>query len=269
MEVEEHEHGVPCWVDLGAPNPDKAAQFYESLFGWDIQEGPPEAGGYRMCLLKGRPVAGLSLQMNPGPSVWSTYVKVNNADEVAEKVTNQGGLVLQAPFDVMDFGRMAVFMDPAGAPIAVWQPGQHKGAGVVSEPGAYGWSELLTTDPDAATAFYSAVFGWEAELQEGEPHGYRVLTLGDRPVGGMMPKPMSIPGEVPSHWMVYFTVEDAVKTLERVGELGGGIQWGPVNIPQGRFGVASDPDGAVFSVIQMSDSDRANAAKTHPGEPAE
>ncbi len=265
MDVDEHENGAPSWVDLGAPDPDEAAQFYESLFGWDIQEGPPAAGGYRMCLLRGKPVAGIGPQMNPGPSIWSTHVSVDSADEIAERVSGKGGLVLQPPFDVMDYGRMAVFMDPAGAPISVWQPRRHKGAAIVSEPGAYSWSELLTTDTDAATSFYSAVFGWEAEEQEEGRHGYKVWKLGDRPVAGMMPKPVNIPAEVPSYWMVYFTVDDAEQALARIGELGGGIQWGPGDIPEGRFGVASDPTGAVFSIIELSDQDRAEAAKTHPG----
>lgn len=269
MEVEEHEHGMPSWVDLGTSDPDGAARFYNSLFGWEVQEGPPEAGGYRMCLLRGRAVAGLGPQMNPGPSVWSTYITVNSADEIATKVVENGGLVLQEPFDVMEFGRMAVFMDPAGAPISVWQPRQHKGAGIVSEPGTYTWSELLTTEPEDEADFYSAVFGWEAELQPDEPHGYRVWKLGSLPVGGMMPKPVNIPAEMPSHWMVYFTVENADEALDKIGELGGGIQWGPADIPQGRFGVASDPAGAVFSIIEVRDQDRGEAAKTHPGEPAE
>ena len=47
--------GTPCWVDLGADDIDKATAFYRGLFGWDIPPGPPEAGGYSIALLRGRP----------------------------------------------------------------------------------------------------------------------------------------------------------------------------------------------------------------------
>ena len=40
--------GTPSWVDLGTPDPAAAAAFYSGLFGWVIEQGPPEAGGYRI-----------------------------------------------------------------------------------------------------------------------------------------------------------------------------------------------------------------------------
>ena len=49
--------GTPCWVDLGVDDTARARAFYSRLFGWDIQDGPPEAGGYVMCLKDSHPVA--------------------------------------------------------------------------------------------------------------------------------------------------------------------------------------------------------------------
>ena len=37
-------NGTPCWVDVLVTDPAAAKTFYSSLFGWDIQDGPPEAG---------------------------------------------------------------------------------------------------------------------------------------------------------------------------------------------------------------------------------
>jgi hypothetical protein len=45
----------------------------------------------------------------------------------------------------------------------VWQLGEHRGAEVVNEPGAWAMSLLSTPDAEAATAFYGAVFGWQTE----------------------------------------------------------------------------------------------------------
>ena len=82
MEVDKYEEGVPSWVDLGTSDIDAAARFYGGLFGWEVPDPPPETGGYRVCMLKGQPVAGLGPQMNPGPPVWATYVNTADADAV-------------------------------------------------------------------------------------------------------------------------------------------------------------------------------------------
>jgi uncharacterized protein len=65
MDIDTYEHGVPSWVDLGTPDPAAAGEFYSALFGWDVQPGPPETGGYAMCYLRGRMVAGLGPQQSP------------------------------------------------------------------------------------------------------------------------------------------------------------------------------------------------------------
>ena len=51
--------GTPSWVDIGAPDPVAAGEFYAAIFGWTVEAGPPEAGGYTMALLRGLPVAGI------------------------------------------------------------------------------------------------------------------------------------------------------------------------------------------------------------------
>jgi predicted enzyme related to lactoylglutathione lyase len=122
-------------VDLASPDLDASASFYGQLFGWESRETGPveETGGYRMFHKDDLPVAGLGPIMNEGqPPAWTTYVTVADADETTAMVTEAGGQPLMTPLDVMDVGRMGLYMDPAGAVIAVWQPGRHKGAGIVN-----------------------------------------------------------------------------------------------------------------------------------------
>lgn len=256
MEMTDYEHGVPSWVDLGAPDLPKARAFYGDLFGWDVPEGPPEAGGYSLAEIGGKPVAGIGPKMNPdAPTVWMTYVNVDDADEVTAKVTANGGQVLVAPMDVMDVGRLGILADPVGAVLGIWQPRAHKGAGLVNEPNTYCWSELVTTDVEGSKAFYAAVFGWGAETQggavEGGGPGYTEWKVSGRSVGGMMEKPAEMPAEVPPHWGVYFAVTDTDEAIARIGELGGSVLMGPMDIEPGRFAVASDPMGAVFNVLAL------------------
>jgi uncharacterized protein len=249
--------GTPSWVDLGSPDLDAAVEFYGALFGWDVHEAgdPEQTGGYRMAYLSDKPVAGMMPLMQEGqPPAWTTYVSVEDADATAAAVREAGGSVIAEPMDVMDVGRMAVFADPAGAVFSIWQPRAHPGAGLVNEPGAFTWNELNTRDPDAAKAFYSAVFGWEiAEHEMGEMGTYVEWKQGEDPMGGMMDMRGRVPDEVPPHWLTYFAVEDTDATVEKVKELGGGVAFGPIDIPAGRFAVVHDPHGAMFAVIKMPD----------------
>ena len=251
MEIDKHEHGVPSWVDLGSPDTGAAEQFYAALFGWEIEQGPPESGGYAMAKLRGRNVAGLSPQQNPGPPVWSTYINVDDADAVAAAVTSAGGAVVMPPMDVLDAGRVAFFRDPLGAFIGVWQPGTHAGAQTVNEAGAFCWCELLTTDVERAKEFYSEVFGWEFETSEVGGGAYTEIKAGGRSVAGLMTKPPSMPAEAPPMWAVYFGVGNVDESVQRVTELGGNVIMEPQTIEPGRFAVVADPQGAPFGVITL------------------
>ncbi|MDQ4143339.1 MAG: VOC family protein, partial [Actinomycetota bacterium] len=77
MEITSYAHGEPSWQDLTTPDDAKAADFYSGLFGWECPSGDPEFGGYRQCSLNGKLVAGISPQMEPGPTVWTTYINVD------------------------------------------------------------------------------------------------------------------------------------------------------------------------------------------------
>src|SRR3954464_5898649 len=161
--------GVPCWVDTSQPDPDAAAEFYGALFGWETENAMPKdaPGPYYMARLRGRDVAAISGQMQPGAPSWTTYVQVDSADDTAATVREAGGTVLTEPFDVFDSGRMAVFADPQGAVFCVWQAGRHMGARVVNEHGALNFNGLAVRDADRAKAFYGAVFGWRTLRVDG------------------------------------------------------------------------------------------------------
>lgn len=108
------------------------------------------------------------------------------------------------------------------------------------------WHELLTADPEAAKAFYTAVFGWgTAVFDAGAP--YAMWTNGEVPFGGIMQKPEG--AESPPSWLGYLGVEDVDAVAKRVEERGGKIHAAPFDIPNaGRMAVFADPWGAVFAV---------------------
>ena len=149
MEYERYEEGVPSWVDLGSPDRPSPEAVYGGLFGWDCPAGPPEAGGYSVCELGGKTVAGLRPQDEPGhPGGVDLVRQRGGRRRQAARVSAHGGTVFMPPMDVMEAGRMSLFADPAGAVVGLWQPKEHTGAQLVNEPGALCWNELITTDLD-------------------------------------------------------------------------------------------------------------------------
>lgn len=245
--------GTPSWVDLGTPDVEASTAFYSALFGWDIQPGPPEAGGYRMCMLGGQPVAGMMQHMSEGqPTAWLTYIATADADATAARVTEAGGSAIVAPMDVMTVGRMAVFTDASSAAFGVWQARDHIGAGRVNEPGALTWNELQSRDTDAAKAFYGPVFGWRGDDQPMGDMAYTTWMLGDDMVAGMIQMSDQWPAEMPPNWLAYFAVQDCDAAVAKVKELGGTLAFGPIDIPIGRLAVLVDPQGAMFAVVAMA-----------------
>jgi uncharacterized protein len=264
--------GVPCWVDTSQPDPEAAAAFYGGLFGWEFEDVMPPGsdGKYFIGRIRGGDVAAVGSQPPGAPpaAVWNTYVWVDSADDAAAKVRAAGGRVLTEPFDVMDAGRMGVFMDPEGAAFCVWQAKENKGARIVNEHGALNFNGLNTRDVARAKEFYGAVFGWEtlgldggAEMwtlpgygdylekdnpdlrkqmaEVGAPKGFEDVVAAINPIGGDQP-------DTPAHWSVTFGVDDADATAARAAELGGKIIVPPFDAPWVRTTVIEDPQGATF-----------------------
>jgi uncharacterized protein len=260
-ERDSYEHGTPSWADHSSPDPEAAASFYSGIFGWETENVmPPDSGGqYFMARLRGRDVAALSSQMSPGPVVWTTYITVDDADATAAKVPDGGGRVFAEPFDVFDSGRMAVLADNSGAPFSIWQAGQHIGAGLVNEPGAMCWNEVLTRDPDGAKLFYGEVFGWRASAMPFEGGEYTVWHLEGEGepqprtgIGGMIPMVgEQWPADLPVQWRVYFAVEDTDASSSRAESLGGHVRVPAFDSDVGRMAALSDPLGAAFSIIAL------------------
>ena len=262
-------NGTPCWIDLMVNDPDAAKKFYSALFGWDIQEGPPEAGGYAMCLLNGRAVTAISPkpQDSPLPNVWSTYLASDDVDKTVAQAKEAGGHFMIEPMNVMTSGRFAFGMDPTGAPYGIWQAGDHLGVGSYNEPGTLIWNELMTQDYEGAKAFYSTVFGFTYD-DVGQGFTYSMIKReGDgEVVGGIGALDDGTPAEVPASWGTYFLVEDCDTSAARAVELGASIVSQPTDTPFGRMASVIGAQGEAFSLIQPPPMD--DSAEVTTKEPA-
>jgi predicted enzyme related to lactoylglutathione lyase len=117
---------------------------------------------------------------------------------------------------------------------------------VASAVGTFVWHEHVSSDPQRAQQFYADLLGWEyGEFGE----GYTVINANGQGHGGFPP---AMEG-APSHWLGSVQVEDTDGVVEKVKAGGGNVVMGPMDIPDvGRYAVITDPQGAAFSVIQIT-----------------
>ena len=244
----EHAPGTFSWVDLTTSHGAGAKDFYGGLFGWEFEgnEIPGDGGVYSMCKVGGENVAAIAPATDQFPPHWNNYVTVASADDATAKAKELGANVIEEPFDVMEAGRMALFQDPTGAALCVWEPRDAIGAGRVNDPGCLTWNELHTPDPGKALEFYTGLFGWGTEEMDtqGGP-SYTIIRLGERSNGGVMDAQA---GE-PPNWLPYFTVESRDAAAEKAKELGARELY-RMDMEQGNIAIFADPQGAAFAVFE-------------------
>jgi uncharacterized protein len=247
----------PAWVDLSSSDPEGSRAFYSKLFGWKVEVNEdPQYGGYALAKIDGKDVAGIGPSQSPGaPTAWMLYIGTPDAEDLGKKIQAAGGTVVAPAFDVGDQGRMAVFQDPTGAFISAWQPTQ-MGGFQIDAPNAYGWAELNARGIDQALPFYKKVFGWTAKttpMGEGQPPYTEFQVDGESIAGGMEMNPM-VPAEVPSYWMVYFNVADVDAAFRKATDAGAREMLAPQDFPGGRFAILTDPQGASFGLLRMTEA---------------
>ena len=118
-------------------------------------------------------------------------------------------------------------------------------------PGTFSWADVTTTDQDAAKAFYSGLFGWEAEdLPVGDGVSYTMMRVDGKDVAAVSPQPQQQrDAGVPPMWNSYVTVESADAAAEKAGQLGATLHAPPFDVMEaGRMAVIQDPQGAFFMV---------------------
>ncbi|MEV3957757.1 VOC family protein [Streptomyces albogriseolus] len=245
--------GTPCWADAMFDDLDAAKDFYGHVLGWTFGETSSERGGYTQAYADGKAVAAVVPPMpgQKGASQWCLYLAARDASATAARIREHGGELLMEPVQVADYGTMCLARDPGGAVFGVWQAGTHEGFRTTGTPGAYCWAEVFTREAEKSDAFFPAVFSYRSKQLEGETD-FRLYDLGERSVLGRMRMTDDFPPEVPPYINVYFGVDDCDAAVARATDRGGVLRFGPMDSPFGRFAAISDPQGAHFSVIDLT-----------------
>ena len=244
----------PVWVDLATTDAAGSRKFYEQLFGWQVEVNPdPQYGGYGLAKRNGSDVAGIGPTQQPGqPTAWSFYVGADDLDDLVRRVGDAGGKVISQPFDVGDQGRMAVFQDPSGAFISGWKS-TRMGGFQSQGSNAFGWAELNARGLDSTLPFYERVFGWGTKRSPmpGGPDYVEFQVDGESIAGATELNP-HVPAGTPSHWLVYFGVDDVKATFDKAIKLGAREMVATQEYPGGTFAILTDPQGAAFGLFKSS-----------------
>ncbi len=118
-------------------------------------------------------------------------------------------------------------------------------------PGTFSWTDLNTTDPEGAKAFYSGLFGWDTEdLPVGDGQTYTMASIGGKNVAAISgQQQQQRDAGVPPAWNNYITVQSADETAARATELGATVHAPPFDVMDvGRMAVIQDPQGAWFLI---------------------
>ena len=115
------------------------------------------------------------------------------------------------------------------------------------------WLELATHDWAAGKAFYQALFGWGADDMPMPEGHYTMLQIDGDDIGAMYPMPDNMKS-LPTHWTVYFAVDDVSVSAELVKKGGGQVIAGPHAAGDaGSMALCTDPEGSRFALWQGQD----------------
>ena len=106
-------HGQVCYLELPAADRNRAAAFYQAVFGWETGEHYPD---FTSPGLIGRWVEGRPPALDAGPVIW---LAVQDMDETLGVVTTHGGRIRTLPAPDGPDRILATITDPEGNPVGL------------------------------------------------------------------------------------------------------------------------------------------------------
>ena len=243
----EIQHGKWVWNELLCPDPDAAAAFYASVFGWRSTRRGVGARAYRLAQLGDRGVAGFvrvaSSETRPMSGRWVGLMSVPDLDATLVRASAAGGKTLFGPVQQLGRGRVALLADPEGTPFGVIRAVDGDPADREAAPGEFLWRELWAGEGARMAAFYRELGNYT--LRRVSASGDRdewLLAAGETPRAGVIEK---VDASVRPTWLPYLRVADLAATLRAVESAGGRVLAAPS--PQrraGRVAIVADVTGA-------------------------
>jgi predicted enzyme related to lactoylglutathione lyase len=247
-----HTVGKFVWYDLITGDVDAVKKFYGGVFGWEF-EGVVEGDDvYTLIRYKGEAIGGI-IDMDAAERIdgeqWVSYLSVADVDAAVALAKKNGGKVLRDPFDFKERGRVAVVTDPQGALMVLVRSTSGDPPDMDPPQNTWLWTELFTSDVNAAASFYSELAGYNiGEMDTGVRVPYFVFETEDEARAGMLEIPEQWEGVTPN-WLPYIRVEDAAAVAAKVEALGGKLLLAPSpDVRSGSAAIIMDPTGGVLAI---------------------
>ncbi len=243
--------GKFVWFDLITDDAVAVRDFYSGLFGWAFETTRgPRGNDYDLARDGGVYVGGVVPVAGPADgseiSRWLPYVSVADVDASVVRARKDGAEVVVPPVDVR-LGRVAVIVDPQGAPVGLARSriGDPDDATTLGGPGRVVWIELIADDDVRASSFYEAVVGYDAHRIDRMGGQYTMLEADARDRAGILPNPT----DWKPQWIVSFGVDDPAEAAARAESLGGEVLLAPTpEVRGGSLAIVRDPSGAVLAL---------------------
>jgi predicted enzyme related to lactoylglutathione lyase len=246
-------NGKLVWVDLITTDPEKAVQFYSTVFGWQATYFSDEK--YIELSRDGRPICSVVLfedeEAQDGDARWLVSVSVDDVDEASQRAVDSGGSLLESPTDLPDRGRYSVVSDSQGAILMLLRATGGDSGDDLIVVDEWAWAELWTDDPNEAETFYKSLVGYDS-LRFPDESGGELILLGSD--GKARATIVSLPwDDVEPNWIPYIPVANVADTLKRIEDAGGATLL-KSDDSDGTVAAAAlvvDPTGGVFAIQQI------------------
>jgi hypothetical protein len=109
-------HGAITLNQLNTNDPERASEFYSTLFGWRIEAQPSTEIRY-WGIFNGDALNGGMMQLPddaPAPPHWLVYFGIDDIEAAARQIGESGGTVIVPRMEVPG-GEIVVAQDPQGA----------------------------------------------------------------------------------------------------------------------------------------------------------
>ena len=112
-------------IDIAADEPERAAGFYEKVFGWSIRklEGPVP---YWLIATSDDPAdlgAGIAKREEAWQSTTPT-IEVDSVDDYGRKIVDEGGTIIVPKVLIPGVGHLLTFKDTEGNVFAILEPAE-------------------------------------------------------------------------------------------------------------------------------------------------
>jgi predicted enzyme related to lactoylglutathione lyase len=105
-------------VEFHSNAPEKTKSFLQNVFGWKFEDQP--AMNYSMFQPPSPPGGGLQPVQNL-PAGVVNYILSTDIENTLNKVTSSGGSIMMPKTEIPGMGHFAVFQDPTGITLAVYE----------------------------------------------------------------------------------------------------------------------------------------------------